>query len=100
MERKKQEESRLKEAQELEEKRKREEEEVVLQRQRDLAAKRAAEKAAREQESRNVNMLEQHVAMSSFETAFDQHENDASTFLGFKLKDEKEEKVDKEDGEL
>lgn len=71
-ERRRQEEQRQKELAEQEQKRQQEEEEAKLAAQREIEAKRAAEKAAREQVSQNsINMMDQSMLMSSFETTLD-----------------------------
>jgi len=93
MERRKQEEQRAKELAELEEKKQREDEEAKLAAQRELAAKRAAEKKAREQASVNsINMLDQSMIMSSFEMTLSSRDTLGTSEL-LKLKE-------KEDGEV
>eukprot|EP01114_Cavostelium_apophysatum_P008922 TRINITY_DN2195_c0_g1_i5.p1 TRINITY_DN2195_c0_g1~~TRINITY_DN2195_c0_g1_i5.p1 ORF type:complete len:648 (+),score=244.76 TRINITY_DN2195_c0_g1_i5:200-2143(+) len=95
MERRRQEEMRLKEEREIEAKKKMAEEEAALAFQKEIAQKRAAEKAAREQES-SRNRLDESVLMSSFE----QSRSEKPAILGmFRLKDD-DSSVPKEDGEL
>jgi len=105
LERRKLEEQRQKEVAEQEEKRKKEEEQAQISYQKEVAAKRAAEKLAREQESssRNFDMMDQSIVMSSFETQSRRNEKPAILDM-FKLKGDEDhtekENSNKEDGEL